>query len=103
MYSEKVTAAERDEESIQAMLGDTQFTMIEDSYGWKKYQAMIVNTSGRDFENFSLTINLVDVEGAILETTYASVANWSSEQKANFEFSTDKEFATTVLTSDYVV
>lgn len=103
MNSEKVTAAEQEKAAIQAMLSAMQFTVIDDSSSWKKYQATTVNTSGTDFSNFSLTINLMDGEGAILGTTYASVANWANGQKANLEFTSDKQFATTVLTANYAV
>ena len=101
--SEKVTADEKETAAVQSMLRSIQFVVIDDSYSWKKYQATVENTSGRDFTNFSLTINLMDSSGAILGTTYASVANWSNGQKANFEFSTDKQFATTDLSANYAV
>ncbi|MCG2728795.1 MAG: FxLYD domain-containing protein, partial [Acetobacterium sp.] len=83
--SENVTAAEQEKSAIQAMLSAMQFEIVDDSSSWKKYQTTAVNISGTDFTNFSLTINLMDGEGAILGTTYASVANWTNEQKANFE------------------
>lgn len=103
MDSKEVVAVQQEEAAIEAMLTDIEFTAIEDTHGSKKYQTRIVNTSGSDFVNFSLTINLVDEEDVILETTYASVGNWSNGQKANFEFSTEKEFEAIILAADYVV
>ncbi|MCB5287637.1 MAG: FxLYD domain-containing protein [Candidatus Cloacimonetes bacterium] len=101
--SDKVTADEQETAAVQAMLRSMQFVVIDDSSSWKNYQATVENTSGSDFTNFSLTINLMDGGGAILGTTYASVANWSNGQKANLEFSTDKQFVTTDLVANYAV
>lgn len=103
LNSDKVTADEQETAAVQAILRSTQFVVIDDSSSWKKYQATVVNTSGSDFTNFSLTINLMDGSGAILGTTHASVANWSNGQKANFEFTTDKQFASTNLVANYAV
>ena len=62
---------------------------------------MVENTTGLGFSSLSLTINLLDAEGVIVETTYANVDNFASGAKARLEFMTDKEFASTDISVQY--
>ena len=44
--------------SITNMLNNIQFQEVnDDGYGWKTYQAVVENTSGKDFSEFSVNIN----------------------------------------------
>lgn len=84
------------EESIKNMLANVQFTVSEDDgYGWKTYQGVVENTTGKDFKTFTVNINLKNAEGVIVETMYDDVSNFTNGSKAQFEFSTDKDFAST--------
>ena len=103
MNAEKVTRGEQEVIAVEEMLLMMEFVVIDDSFGLRKYQCIAENTSGIDFTEFDLTINLINNEDIILETTYASVANWSIGQKASFEFTTDKEFVTVELMAIYAV
>ena len=88
--------------SIDTMLSNVQFAEVnDDGYGWKKYQAVIENTTGKDFSTFSVNINLMSADGVIVETQYDSVSNFTNGAKAQFEFTTDKEFASTEVTANW--
>ena len=88
--------------SIDTMLANVQFTEVnDDGFGWKKYQAVIENTTGKDFSTFSVNINLMSADGVIVETQYDSVSNFTNGAKAQFEFTTDKEFASTEVTANW--
>ena len=78
-----------------------QFELTENSYGYKTYQAVVENTTDTDFKYFSVSINLIDSDGVIIESNYANVDNWKSGQKARFEFTTDQDFASLETTVDY--
>ena len=91
-----VEEAEKNEESINKMLEEVQFQEVsDDGWGWKKYQAVMENTTEIDFKSFNVNINLLDEEGVILETTYDQVSALNKGMKAQLEFMTDKEFVST--------
>lgn len=83
---------EQQEEAINSMIEKIQYECIEDSYSWRTYSAIVENTTGIDFNTLNLGINLLDSDDIIIESTYASINNFSSGQKAKIEFSTDKDF-----------
>jgi polyhydroxyalkanoate synthesis regulator phasin len=91
------------ETSIQSMINSANFEKSEKSSGnWAVYQATIENTSGATFSDFSFTINLLDSNGVIVESTYSNtVQNWNSGDKANFSFETNKAFNKIKLTATY--
>jgi hypothetical protein len=101
LKGQEVTKAEDNKALIKTMTDSIKFEKIEDSYGYKKYQAVVENTTGIDFSGFELSINLLDKDGVILNTTYASVGNWQKGQKAKFEFSSDKDFTSTSIVARY--
>ena len=99
--SQLVAEQESAEAAIQQMLGTIQFEEVEDNGGYKTYQAVVENTTGIDFDTFNITINLLDSDGVIVETTYDNVSAFTQGAKVQFEFITDKEFASTQVLVDW--
>ena len=94
--SQLVNANEEKEEKITAMLDGVQFQESSDNGGgWKTYQAVVENTTGIDFKTFCANINLINADDVIVETAYYQVSAFNNGTKAQFEFSTDKEFDST--------
>lgn len=88
--------------SITNILNNIQFQEVnDDGYGWKTYQAVVENTSGKDFSEFSVNINLLNADGVIVETQYDQVSNFANGAKAQFEFMTDKDFTSTQVTANW--
>ena len=65
-----------------------RFELIEDNYGYRRYVAVLENTSEYDIEFLSLNMNLLDADGVIVDTAYDSVEHVSKGQKVRIEFST---------------
>lgn len=89
------------EESVKNMLANIQFTEVSNEDGWKTYQGVVENTTGKDISTLNVDINLKNADGIIVETTYDDVSNFTKGAKAQFEFYTDKDFATTEVTASY--
>lgn len=89
------------EESVKNMLADIQFTEVSNEDGWKTYQGVVENTTGKDISTLNVDINLKNADGVIVETTYDDVSNFTKGAKAQFEFYTDKDFVTTEVTASY--
>lgn len=77
---------------IRPLLEKVSFKEVENSYGWKTYQAVIENTTTLNFSYFAFDVDLIDEDGVTIATEYAMVENWESGEKVRFEFSTDEEF-----------
>lgn len=72
--------------------------------GVDTYAATVKNTSGYEFKDFSISINLIDKKGTVVDSTYDSVQNWKKGQKVRFEFYSDKAFKkTSVETSSWEI
>lgn len=100
--SKLVEENESRESEIQSMLESIQFELTkDDGSGWKTYQAVVENTTGMDLKTLNLSINLLNAEGVIVETTYDNVSAFSKGSKVQFEFMTDKEFTSTQVTADW--
>ena len=100
--SQLVQEQEKKETAIDQMLADIQFQVTEDSGNdWKTYQAIVENTTGINFKTFSVDINLLSTDGVIVETAYYQVSAFNNGSKAQFEFATDKEFASTQVIADW--
>lgn len=100
--SQLVQEQENKEAAINQMLADIQFQVTEDDgNGWKTYQAIVENTTGINFKTFSADINLLSADGVIVETAYYQVSAFNNGSKAQFEFMTDKEFASTQVIADW--
>lgn len=79
------------------------FNKVKTSGNYSYYEAVIENITDKTFEYFSIDINLLDVDGVIIESNYCSVNNFEPGKKAKIEFSTDAKFEKYELTSDYYV
>lgn len=100
--SKLVEETEDKESAVKSLVDSIQFQMVnDDGYGYKTYQAIVENTTDIDFETFSVNINLLNGEGVIVESFYDSVTNFGKGVKAQLEFSTDKEFASTQVVADW--
>ncbi|MDY2629560.1 MAG: FxLYD domain-containing protein, partial [Lachnospiraceae bacterium] len=104
MKTNAVLASEDEEilDKVQEMINGMTFTKESADYNWCTYVSVIENISPADFDNFSITVNLLDSDGTIVDTHYDSVDAFKSGQKAKFEFSTDKKFKSTEIVCDYV-
>lgn len=88
--------------AIDNMVQGINFELEENSYGWNTFTAIVENTTGEDFDNFSLTIKLYDADGVVVESNYSNtINNWNSGEKAKFEFMSDKEFVTIALEANW--
>lgn len=99
--SQIVTEQENAENAIQKMIDTIQFEEVEDNGGYKTYQAVVENTTGIDFDTLNITINLLNIDGVIVETTYDTVSAFAQGAKVQFEFMTDKEFVSTQVSVDW--
>lgn len=100
--SKLVEENEGREVEINAMLESIQFALAkDDGYGWKTYQATVENTTSIDFKTLNLSINLLNEEGVIVETTYDGVSAFNKGSKVQFEFMTEKDFVSTQVTADW--
>lgn len=91
------------ESAVQKMIDSADFEKSDKSSGsWSVYEATIENSSGVDFSSFGITVNLLDSDGVIIDSTYSNtVQNWSSGDKAKFSFETNKSFKSIKLTTNY--
>lgn len=101
--SKLVQEKDAQEQAIDSMLSNITFEEVPDEYAgdWKTYQGVVENTTGSDFSTFAVNINLLNADGVIVETAYDQVSNFTNGAKAQFEFSTDKEFTSTEVTVQY--
>ena len=101
--SKLVQEKDAQEQAIDSMLSNITFEEVPDEYAgdWKTYQGVVENTTGSDFSTFAVNINLLNADGVIVETAYDQVSNFTNGAKAQFEFSTEKEFTSTEVTVQY--
>lgn len=97
----EITKAEDNKNAVKTMTDAIKFEKVDNSSSWKKYQAIVENTTDIDFTYYDLSINLLDKDGVIVDTEHANVSNWGKGQKAKFEFSSNKEFTSTSIVADY--
>ena len=88
---------------IKNIVDSAEFKKVKEEYDWAYYEAVLENTTGKDFQYFTIEINLLDEYGVVVESTYAPVDNWKNNQKVKFQFSTDKKFKTMKFSSDYYI
>ncbi len=99
--SQLIKEEEQVEKEIQNMLSSIQFEEVLNEYGYKTYQGIIENTTSKDYSSFSVSINLLNAEGVIVETTWDQISAFKQGTKAQLEFSTDKKFASTEVIADW--
>lgn len=100
----KLVKEEEDvKEKVDVMLKNAKFKMTSDDYGYKTYQAVITNNTGKDFESFSVDINLLDKKDVIIETMYDSLENFKNGAKARLQFQTNEKFTSTEMTASWQI
>lgn len=87
--------------AVSEMLGTISFEEASDESGWKTYESIVENTTGTDFQQFYVTINLLDEDGVIVDTMYDTVGDFKDGAKAKLDFSTDKEFDSTEVSASW--
>ena len=88
-------------EQVQQILDNLNFEKTDESYSWSTYTATIVNTTDTTFSSFSITVDLLDESGVVLEQCYCSIDHWAPGSKNQIEFSTDKSFSSMNFTASY--
>ena len=99
--AETVRGNEEVEKKVDALCKSIVFEKTEDNEYWDTYTAIVENNTGMDFAEYSVDLNLIDADGVIVDTAYASVSNFKNGQKAKFEFDTEEEFINTEITCSY--
>ena len=94
----QVQATEAEKEAISGLVNNFSFEQTAEEYGYKTYTAIVENTSEYNLKSFYADVSLLNSDGVLVGTEYASADNWQAGQKAQFEFSTDEDFATTTIT-----
>lgn len=91
-----------EEKAMKKLVKSLDFELAEDDgYGWKTYIATLDNTSDYDIKDISVDVNLLDKEGTIIATEYASARNVAKGKKAKLEFNTDEDFKKIEKTLSY--
>lgn len=89
-----VVASEEKDLAITEMLTSLEFQETDEGFGsYKTYRAVLVNDSGYNFDSISLTIDLLDENGVILDQAYAYTSTLAAGKSINLEFSSDKNFS----------
>lgn len=88
-------------EAVNNLFTNVTFNKTDDGYGFFNCTATVENTTKYTIKNLSISIKLVDDSNTVLQTTYASAENWTTGQKYNFEFGTDKNFTKTEISVDF--
>ena len=97
-----VSAQTELDNQIDAMIHENTFAKVKDSYGFQEYTIQIENKTDKTFDSFQLIVNCMDVDGNILSQNYTnSLTTFEPNQKATFEFSTDKAPASLTWKADY--
>ena len=90
-----VSQKEDNTQKVKDLVNNFHFEETSSDYDYHTYEAVVENTTGIDFESFSVNINLYDEDGVLIDSYYDYFDNWKSGVKAKFSFETDKDFATT--------
>ena len=86
---------------VQQMVDALQFELVQNDYGFKTYRATIENITDKTFTDFFVDVSLINADGVMIRTEYASVENLAPGQKAYIEFMTDADFATYELSLNF--
>ncbi len=95
--ADTVKASEDKQAAIENLVKSIKFTEekeedSDESDTFKTFVAVVENNTGYDIEMLYIDINLLDADGVIVETTYASMSEVPNGSKAKMEFSTFEEF-----------
>lgn len=91
-------ATEAEKEAISGLVNNFSFEQTAEEYGYKTYTAIVENTSEYNLKSFYADVSLLNSDGVLVGTECASADIWQAGQKAQFEFTTDEDFATTTIT-----
>ena len=91
---------EKIKELVEKML-KTELEKKSDEYGWAEYTLTLENITDATFQYFEVDVKLLDDEGVTIETLMDSTSNWASGDKTRFTFTTDKDFDSYKLESNY--
>ncbi|MCM1544983.1 MAG: FxLYD domain-containing protein [Ruminococcus sp.] len=96
-----VEAQDSKDKAIKKLVDSLKFKQVESNYDYKTYQATLENTSNYNIKSISVDISLLNAEGTILDTEYASAKNISKGKKAILEFITNEKFDKIEVILDY--
>ena len=88
-------------DATQKITDSIKFEKVSSEYGWSEYEAIIENTTDKKLTYISVSINLLDKDGIIIENQYAGAENVAPGQKAKLSFSTDAKFDKYEISADY--
>lgn len=97
----KASEQVKDNEKVEAAVEKCEFIVTSSRDGWKDYEAVIQNNTDTDYDFFNISINLLDDDEVILESTSAYVENWKAGQKARFKFTTNCDFSSMSKECEY--
>ena len=96
-----VNEDEKIKTTIDSMMQNLTIEVTKDESGWKTYEAVLENNTGKDFDYFQITLNIYDSDKVQIDSLYDQMQNWKNGTKAKFEFSTDKDFSSYDAKADY--
>lgn len=96
-----VNENEKIKTTIDSMMQNLTIEVTKDESGWKTYEAVLENNTGKDFDYFQITLNIYDSDKVQIDSLYDQMQNWKNGTKAKFEFSTDKDFSSYDAKADY--
>jgi hypothetical protein len=89
-------------EAMDKKVKSSKIVLADGDSGYKTYHVLLDNTTKHSFSYFNIDVKLVDKNGVTVDTQEATTENWDAGSKVQFEFGTDKDFATYKLTiGDY--
>lgn len=92
--------ADAQQDAVDSICKSMKFKKSADN----NYTATVKNTTGYEFKDFSININLINSKGTVVDSMYDSVQNWKKGQKVQFDFYSDKSFKkTSVETSNWEI
>lgn len=96
-----VNEDEKIKTTIDSVMQNLTIEVTKDESGWKTYEAVLENNTGKDFDYFQITLNIYDSDKVQIDSLYDQMQNWKNGTKAKFEFSTDKDFSSYDAKADY--
>lgn len=99
--AQAVSEKEKQKKLIDKLVSSMKFELAEDDYGYRTYTATVQNNTGINFSTFDININLLDNDGTIVETNYDSISQFNNGSTAKFKFSTDVNFSSTQVSTNY--
>ncbi|MFC6201547.1 hypothetical protein ACFP1L_06640 [Lactiplantibacillus nangangensis] len=89
-------------DAVNILIKAFKFEKSHDNGYIGKYTAIVKNTSGYAFKTFNAKVKLIDSNKTVVQTRHISADAWDKDQTNQFEFTTDKEFSTYEIVSDFI-